>query len=124
MKISTFEEYKSVYKKSVEDPEAFWSEVASTFSWKKKWNKVLQWDFKNPDVKWFLDGKLNITENCIDRHLPAKANETAFLWEANDVSEKGLKISYQQLSENVNRLANVLRQYGIKKGDRICIYLP
>lgn len=124
MRISTFEEYQIAYKKSVDAPETFWEAIASQFSWKQKWDRVLDWNFADPDVKWFINGKLNITENCIDRHLPQKANDVAFIWEANDPGEEGRKITYQELSENVNRLANVLKKFNIKKGDRVCIYLP
>jgi acetyl-CoA synthetase len=124
MRISSFNEYKAAYQKSVSDPEAFWAEIAEHFTWHKKWNKVLEWNFDKPDVKWFINGKLNITENCIDRHLPQKANDTAFIWEPNEPGKEGRKISYQQLSDEVNRLANVLKSFGVAKGDRVCIYLP
>lgn len=124
MKINTLEEYKAAYKKSVETPEEFWADIAGNFTWQKKWDQVLDWNFKEPNIKWFLNAKLNITENCIDRHLPAKANDAAFIWEPNDATEKGRTITYTELSEEVNRLANVLKSFGVKKGDRVCIYLP
>jgi len=124
MQIKTLEEYKSAYKKSVEDPEAFWNDVASQFLWQKKWDKVLDWNFKEPNVKWFVNGKLNITENCIDRHLEKNAGKTAFIWEPNEPGDKNRIISYKELSEEVNRLANVLKSLHVKKGDRVCIYLP
>jgi acetyl-CoA synthetase len=123
-KISSFEEYQSEYKRSVEDPEGFWSGIADEFTWKKKWDKVLNWDFKNYDVKWFLNGKLNITENCIDRHLPAKANDTAFIWESNFEDQPNRIITYQQLHDEVCRLSNALKDLGVIKGDRVCIYMP
>src|SRR5882757_2545652 len=107
-KISSLEEYHSEYKKSVENPEHFWAGVAENFSWKKKWDNVLKWDFKNYDVKWFLNGKLNITENCIDRHLPQKANEVAFIWESNFEDRPNRTITYQQLHDEVCKLANTL----------------
>lgn len=124
MKIRTLEEYNTAYKKSVADPEGFWNEVASEFLWKKKWDKVLDWNFKEPNIKWFINGKLNITENCIDRHLEKNANKTAFIWEPNEPGDKNRNITYKELSEEVNRLANVLKSFDVKKGDRICIYLP
>ncbi|HEY5825046.1 MAG TPA: acetate--CoA ligase [Cyclobacteriaceae bacterium] len=122
--IKTFEDYQSVYKKSIEEPEAFWSEVANDFQWKKKWSKVLEWDFNKAEVKWFINGKLNITENCIDRHLPSKANHTAIIWEPNNPQDEAKKITYQELHDNVCRVANVLKASGVKKGDRVCIYMP
>jgi acetyl-CoA synthetase len=122
--ITTFDEYQEHYKKSVENPEVFWEEVASNFLWRKKWNKVLEWDFHKPEVKWFIGGKLNITENCIDRHLPARANQTAIIWEPNDPKDEAKKITYQTLYDEVCRVANMLKANGIKKGDRVCIYMP
>jgi acetyl-CoA synthetase len=124
MRIRTLEEYLQQYKKSIDNPETFWSGIAENFTWKKKWDKVLEWNFTEPNVKWFLNAKLNITENCIDRHLPTKANNIAFMWEPNDTHEKTRYITYKELSEEVNRLSNVLKGFGIKKGDRVCIYLP
>jgi len=124
MRINTFEEYQAAYQKSVAEPENFWAEIASQFAWQKKWDRVLEWNFTEPSVKWFLNGKLNITENCIDRHLPARASDVAFIWEANDPSEKNRYITYQELHDEVCRLANVLRSFGVVKGDRVCIYLP
>jgi acetyl-CoA synthetase len=117
-------EYLEAYQNSVSDPEKFWSEVAEDFTWKKKWNKTLTWDFHKPEVKWFVGGKLNITENCIDRHLPAKANELAIIWESNDPTEPSRKITYQELHDEVCRVGNMLKAHGIKKGDRVCIYMP
>ncbi len=117
-------EYLEAYNASVSNPEKFWAEVAEDFTWRKKWNKVLEWDFHKPEVKWFIGGKLNITENCIDRHLPARANQTAILWESNDPKEPSRKITYQELHDQVCRVANMLKAHGIKKGDRVCIYMP
>jgi len=116
--------YSSVYKKSVEDPEGFWADVASDFQWRKKWDKVLEWDFYKAETKWFLGGKMNITENCIDRHLPHKANQTAIIWESNDPHETSKYITYQELYDNVCRVGNMLKNQGVKKGDRVCIYMP
>src|SRR6476620_2538350 len=104
--ISSFQEYKEQYQKSINDPELFWSQVAEEFVWKKKWDKVLQWDFTKPEVKWFIGGKLNITENCIDRHLPKRANQTALIWEPNNPADAARKITYQQLHDEVCRAAN------------------
>lgn len=123
-KIRTFEEYKETYRKSVESPETFWAEVADTFTWKKKWDSVLNWNFEEPDVKWFVNGKMNITENCLDRHLQDKGNEPAIIWEANDPSEASVTISYRELHGKVCQLANAMKSLGIKKGDRVCIYMP
>jgi acetyl-CoA synthetase len=117
-------DYRKIYKQSVETPEQFWADIASAFYWRKKWDKVLEWDFHKPEVKWFLGGKLNITENCIDRHLPHRANQTAILWESNDVNEPSRKIAYQQLHDEVCKVGNMLKNLGVKKGDRVCIYMP
>jgi acetyl-CoA synthetase len=124
MRISNIYEYHRAYRRSVDDPEGFWSDIASEFSWRKKWDEVLRWDFKGPDVKWFINGKLNITENCIDRHLESKGDQAAFIWEPNEPMAASLTITYNDLAAEVGRLANVLREHGIKKGDRVCIYLP
>lgn len=124
MKISTFEEYKTNYKKSVDDPKLFWAEIAENFTWQKKWDKVLDWNFEEPNIKWFLNAKFNITENAIDRHLPNKANKTAFIWEPNSVDAKHRVITYQNLHDEVCKVANVLKSLGVKKGDRVCIYMP
>ena len=122
--ISNMTEYREAYQRSINDPEAFWSEVAQDFVWKKKWTKVLEWDFRKPEVKWFIGGKLNITENCIDRHLTTKADQTAILWEPGDPKDEAKKISYRQLHEQVCKVGNMLKSHGIKKGDRVCIYMP
>lgn len=124
LKIKTFADYKKAYKKSVKNPEAFWDEIAETFTWKKKWDKTLEWDFEKPEVKWFQGGKLNITENCLDRHLEKLGNKTAIIWEPNDPDEESRYISYRQLYVKVCRFANVLKNNGIKKGDKVCIYMP
>jgi acetyl-CoA synthetase len=122
--LSSFNDYEQQYKKSVESPESFWEEIANDFVWRKKWQKVLEWDFHKPEVKWFIGGKLNITENCIDRHLPERADQTAIVWEPNDPKDQPKKITYQVLHDEVCRVANMLRAHGIKKGDRVCIYMP
>ncbi|MFD1061909.1 acetate--CoA ligase [Winogradskyella litorisediminis] len=123
--IKNFEEYFQVYRKSVENPEGFWEEIAEEhFTWRKKWKTVLKWDFTKPEVKWFEGAKLNITENCIDRHLRTRGDKTAILFEPNHPEEPSEHISYKQLHERVCKFANVLKDKGIKKGDRVCMYLP
>ena len=123
--IKHLEEYFQVYRKSVRNPEVFWEEVASEhFLWRKKWDNVLSWDFKKPEVKWFEGAQLNITENCIDRHLLTKGNKTAILFEPNDPNEEAQHITYNNLHKRVCKFANVLKDNGISKGDRVCIYLP
>lgn len=123
--IKHLEEYYQVYRKSVRNPEVFWEEIAEEhFIWRKKWDNVLHWDFTKPEVKWFEGAQLNITENCIDRHLTTRANKTAILFEPNNPEEAAQHITYKQLHERVNQFANVLKDQGITKGDRVCIYLP
>jgi acetyl-CoA synthetase len=122
--IRSLADYQNAYQKSVDDPEAFWAEIAGQFYWRKKWNKVLEWDFNEPEIQWFIGGKLNITENCIDRHLQTRADQTAIIWEPNNPADKALHITYQQLHDEVCRTANMLKAHGVKKGDRVCIYLP
>jgi acetyl-CoA synthetase len=124
MQITSLEEYHIAYQNSINNPEKFWDDVANEFVWKQKWNKTLEWNFESPDVKWFINGKFNITENAIDRHLPSKANQTAFIWEANTIDAKNRIITYQNLHDEVCKLANTLKSFGIQKGDRVCIYMP
>lgn len=123
--IKTLEEYFQVYRRSVEEPETFWSEIARKyFVWQKPWSKVLDWDFSKPEVTWFEGAQLNITENCIDRHLPIRGDKTAILFEPNDPNEAAQHISYHELHARVCKFANVLKDKGVQKGDRVCIYLP
>jgi len=124
MQITSFEQYQKDYERSIENPEAFWDGIANEFSWKEKWTKTLEWNFDEPKVKWFIDGKFNITENAIDRHLATKANKTAFIWEPNSVDAEHRIITYQNLHDEVCKVANTLKLLGIKKGDRVCIYMP
>ncbi|MBC8474610.1 MAG: acetate--CoA ligase [Cryomorphaceae bacterium] len=124
MKISTFEEYKIEYQKSITDPKKFWEEKAHNFSWRKKWDSVLDWDFTKPEIKWFEGGKLNITENCLDRHLEKRGNQTAIKWIANNPKEETINLSYRELHKQVCKFANVLKKNGALKGDRICLYMP
>ncbi len=122
--INSFEEYQAEYKKSIENPEKFWSEIADNFIWKKKWNTTLEWNFRDPDVKWFVGGKLNISENFLDRHLEKSGDKKAIIWEPNNPEEKSRTLTYRELHREVCRFANVLKNNGAKKGDRICIYMP
>ncbi len=123
--IKNLEEYYQIYRKSVRNPENFWEEVAEEhFIWRKRWDKVLSWDFTKPEIKWFEGAKLNITENCIDRHLRIRGDKTAILFEPNSHKDKAEHITYMQLYHRVNKFSNVLKDEGIKKGDRVCIYLP
>jgi acetyl-CoA synthetase len=121
--IKSADQYKAAYEKSVNDPEGFWAEVASSFLWRKKWDKVLEWDFKKPTIKWFAGGKLNITENCLDRHLGTLGNTPAIIWEPNDPEEHHRVLTYRDLHLKVVQFANVLKNNGVKKGDRVCIYM-
>jgi acetyl-CoA synthetase len=123
-RITSIEQYHSEYKKSIENPESFWAGIAETFTWKKKWDKVLDWNFSGPDIQWFVNGKFNITENCLDRHLEKHGDRLAYTWESNDPKEANIKLTYRQLYEEVCRFSNVLKKHGAKKGDRICIYMP
>jgi acetyl-CoA synthetase len=121
--IKTLEGYHSDYDLSLKDPELFWSRIAENFIWKKKWDKVLDWNFKALDVKWFIGGKLNITENCLDRHLEKNADTPAIIWESNHPEEQSRVLTYKVLHLKVCQFAHVLKNNGVKKGDRICIYM-
>lgn len=123
-KISSFAEYHHEYKKSINDPENFWAEKADTFWWRKKWDKVLEWNFTEPKVNWFIGGKMNITENCLDRHLESRGGETALIWEPNNPDGESRRITYSELHKAVCMAANMLKANGTKKGDRVCIYMP
>ncbi len=123
-RIRTLEDYTKAYKKSVESPEEFWSDIAETFVWRKKWDRVLNWDFEKPDIKWFLNGKLNITENCLDRHLATKGDKTALIWEPNESNDAIRKFTYKELHYEVCKFSNVLLKLGVEKGDRVCLYMP
>lgn len=122
--IKSFEEYEKTYQQSVQNPEAFWAEIASHYHWEQPWSNVLSWDFKTPDVKWFINGKTNITYNCLDRHLKKRGNKLALIWEPNDPKEKFVRLTFRELYERVCQYANVLKRNGVKKGDRVCIYMP
>lgn len=121
--IKSLEEYRSAYKKSIESPEGFWGEVAENFTWSKKWDKVLSWNFKEPDIKWFEGARLNITENCIDRHLATLGEQPAIIWEPNNPEERTRIVTYNRLHKRVCQVAQMLTNLGVKKGDRVCIYM-
>ncbi|MFN4123971.1 MAG: acetate--CoA ligase [Flavobacteriales bacterium] len=124
LQIESFEEYQQVYQHSIAEPEDFWNTVASNLHWQKKWDKTLEWNFDKPNVQWFIGGKMNITENCLDRHLETRGNKVAFIYEPNDPKERSYKITYRELYLRVCRFANVLKRNGVRKGDRVCIYMP
>jgi acyl-coenzyme A synthetase/AMP-(fatty) acid ligase/very-short-patch-repair endonuclease len=121
--IKSFEEYNLAYKKSVEDPEGFWGDIAENFLWKRKWDSVLEWNFKEPKIEWYKGAKLNITENCIDRHLETMGDKPAIIWEPNNPEERTRIVTYSRLHKRVCQFAQVLKNNGVKKGDRVCIYM-
>src|SRR5690554_5776978 len=126
-RITTLGEYLQQYQESIENPEAFWAGIADQYIWHKKWDQVLEWRFKGsgaPDVKWFVNGKLNITENIFERNLPARRDQVAIIWEPNNPDQKELRITYGELFEKVKQFSNALKKMGINKGDRVAIYLP
>ncbi|MFC7526522.1 acetate--CoA ligase [Parapedobacter sp. GCM10030251] len=124
LQIKSFEEYQRVYQESVEKPEEFWAGIAEHFYWRRKWNRVLDWNFKEPKIKWFDGARLNITENCLDRHIYKLGDKPAIIWEPNDPNEAFRVLTYKQLLEKVEQFSNVLKNNGVRKGDRVCIYLP
>ncbi|HRC68815.1 MAG TPA: acetate--CoA ligase [Candidatus Competibacter denitrificans] len=118
------DQYLAMYQRSVDDPEGFWAEQADQFiTWSKRWNKVLDWDFTKGHIRWFEGGKLNVSENCLDRHLATRGDQVAIIWEGDNPSEDK-KITYRQLHQDVCKFANALKSLGVKKGDRVCIYMP
>jgi acetyl-CoA synthetase len=121
--VRSWDEYKKAYENSINDPENFWAGIAEHFLWKKKWNKVLEWNFTDPYIKWFEGGKLNITENCLDRHLEEHGNKPAIIWEPNDPETHHRILTYKELHFKVMQFANVLKNNGITKGDRVCLYM-
>jgi len=121
--IRSLDQYHSAYKKSIENPEKFWEEIAETFYWTKKWNNVLEWNFSEPKIKWFEGGQLNITENCLDRHIEKLGNTPAIIWEPNDPEEHHRVLTYKELLFKVKQFSNVLKNNGVQKGDRVCIYM-
>lgn len=123
-RINSFSEYKKAYRKSTKDPEKFWDKIAENFVWHQRWDKTLEYNFETADFKWFQGGKLNITENILDRHLEKNGNKTALIWEPNNPLEETRIITYRQLHSKVCQFANVLKNNGVQKGDRVCIYMP
>jgi len=121
--IKSFDKYKETYQKSIEDPEGFWGDIATHFTWRKKWSSVLNWNFVEPKIEWFKDGKLNITENCIDRHLETMGEKPAIIWESNNPDERVRTVTYNRLHKRVCQVAQMLNNNGVKKGDRVCIYM-
>lgn len=123
-KIDSLEEYHNSYKKSIENPEEFWGEIAENFEWHKKWDSVMEGGFETPDVQWFKGAKFNITENCLDRHLKKRGNKLALIWEPNEPRDRFLRLTYRELHERVCQFANILKRNNINKGDRVCLYMP
>ena len=123
-RITSLSDYFKKYEQSEKDPEKFWSEIADTFIWKKKWDKVLDWNFESVDIKWFKNAKLNITENIFERNLKDRGDKTAIIWEPNDPTESSIHLTYNELYEETCKFSNALRDKGIKKGDRVIIYMP
>lgn len=121
--IKTYDQYQAAYHKSVSDPEGFWAEVASSFLWRKRWDKVLEWNFTEPKIEWFKGAKFNITENCLDRHLGTLGNKPAIIWEPNDPEEHHRILTYRDLHHKVVQFSNVLKNNGVQKGDRVCLYM-
>jgi acetyl-CoA synthetase len=121
--LKSYEEYQAAYERSIQNPESFWADIAHHFQWRKKWDNVLKWEFTTPKVEWFIGGKLNITENCLDRHLITHADAPAIIWEPNDPDQAHQILSYHELHKRICEIAEVLRNLGVKKGDRVCIYM-
>ena len=121
--ITSQEHYEMAYRVSVNEPDEFWASIAQHFQWRKTWDKVLEWNFKEPNVKWFQGAKLNITENCIDRHLKTMGEKPAFIWEPNDPNDRVRVVTYNRLHKRVCQVAQMLKNNGVKKGDRVCIYM-
>jgi acetyl-CoA synthetase len=115
--------YEKAYAQSVQDPENFWNDIAQHFHWKKKWNKVVEWNFTEPSIQWFLGAQLNITENCLDRHIAERGHEPAIIWEPNDPDEHHRILTYKDLLFKVEQFCHVLSNNGVKKGDRVCLYM-
>ena len=122
--IKTQEDYKAAYQHAIERPEEFWKGIADNYQWRKPWTTLLEWEFTTPTIKWFKGGKLNITENCLDRHLKDRADDIALIWEPNNPKEREVRLTYQELHDEVCRFANVLKKTGVKKGDRVAVYMP
>ena len=123
-RITSLSDYFKKYEQSEKDPEKFWSEIADTFIWKKKWDNVLDWNFESLDIRWFKNAKLNITENIFERNLKERGDKTAIIWEPNDPNELSIHLTYNELYEETCKFSNALRDKGVKKGDRVIIYMP
>lgn len=123
-RISSFQEYEKAHSRAIADPATFWATEAATFTWQRPWDTVLEWNFREPDVQWFKGGQLNITENCLDRHLAERGDQTALLFEPNEIHEPARSLTYRELHARVCQVANALLQLGIQKGDRVCFYMP
>ena len=115
VRIDSFEEYKKQYDASVDNPDRFWGDIAQTFTWQKPYTQVCEWDFEGPDIKWFVDGQMNITENCLDRHLEKRGNKLALIWEPNDPKERAVRLTYRELHDKVCQAANGLKELGFKR---------
>jgi len=124
LRISSFDHYNELYAQSVENPNSFWNGVAEAYQWRRKWDNTLEWNFETAETQWFQGAKLNITENCLDRHLKDRGNKLALIWEPNDPRERFVRLTYRELHERVCQMANVLKKHGIEKGDRVCLYMP
>ena len=124
LQIGNLEEYHDAWSRAAADPEAFWEEQASSFEWHAPWESVVEWDFRKPEVRWFDGARLNITENCLDRHLATRGDQVALLWEPNEPGDEVRTLTYSQLHAEVCRLANAFKAQGVKKGDRVCLYMP
>ena len=124
IQLRAYSNYEKAYAASINEPIKFWEEVAAAFSWQEPWHKTLEWEFATPKVKWFQGGRLNITENCLDRHLKTQGDDIALLWEPNDPKEQEVRLTYKELHSEVCRFANVLKARGVRKGDRVAVYMP
>jgi len=124
IQLRAYSDYEKAYAASINEPVKFWEEIAAAFSWQEPWHKTLEWEFATPAVKWFQGGRLNITENCLDRHLKTQGEDIALLWEPNDPKEQEVRLTYKELHSEVCRFANVLKARGVKKGDRVAVYMP
>ena len=116
-RITSFAQYEKEYEESIQDPASYWEKKADTFQWNKRWDQVVSWEFDTPKVEWFINGKLNITENCLDRHVANHPDKTAIIWEPNEIDEQGKAYSYKELLAEVCKAANLLADLGVKKGD-------
>lgn len=124
IQVTSFNNYQEIYNRSVADPEGFWAEIANNFYWRKPWEKTLEWNFETAETKWFKGGKMNITENALDRHLATRGDQVALIFEPNDPNEEATSITYRVLHHRVCTFANVLKKHGVQKGDRVCVYMP